>query len=63
MTMELTSAQLDELCARSAAGEGVRAVLAEWGCDDTPTLESLKQHQARLKEAKAEYRRTGGEKA
>ena len=34
----LSPAQLDELCLRSSKGEGVRTVLAEFGCD---TMECL----------------------
>lgn len=48
---------LSELLARSGRGEGVRAVLAEWGLDNDDVLEWLKQHHAALKAAKAEYRR------
>ena len=49
----LTPAQLDELCARSAAGEGVRAVLAEFGCDNDETLLWLQKNaHARLVAAK-----------
>ena len=51
--MTLTPSQLDELCARSSRGEGVRAVLKELGCDDDATLIWLRDnHHARLKEAK-----------
>lgn len=54
--MELTPEQLDELCERSSKGEGVRTVLAGWGCDDDETLEGLKQHHERLKAAKKLFR-------
>ena len=54
--MELTASQLDELCARSAKGEGVRKVLAEWGCDDDHTLIWLRDnHHARMVEAKKKF--------
>ena len=53
--MELTPTQLDDLCLRSSRGEAVRSVLAEWGCDDFETLERLKQHHARLQEAKKAF--------
>lgn len=53
----LTAAQLATLLERSAGGEGVRAVLAEFGCDNDDTLEWLKQHHGKLKEAKREYQR------
>ena len=58
--MELTPQQLDELCDRSSKGEGVRVVLAGFGCNDDlklfETLEWLKQHHKRLQNAKCEYR-------
>lgn len=51
----LTPDQLSTLLARSAGGEGVRSVLAEWGCDNDDTLEWLKQHTVALRAAKREY--------
>lgn len=54
--MKLTDAQLAELCSRSANGEGVRVVLASFGCDDGATILWLKDnHHAALKEAKAAF--------
>ena len=52
----LTDAQLDELCARSANGEGVRVVLAEFGIEENVGLLWLRDnHHARLKEAKKAF--------
>lgn len=52
----LTPEQLDDLCARSAKGEGVRAVLAEFGVDEREGLLWLQTnaHQ-RLKDAKKAF--------
>lgn len=56
--MTLTPAQLDTLCARSAAGEGVTHVLAEWGCNDLETITWLRDnHHSALKAAKQEQKR------
>ena len=55
--MTLTPAQVSELLTRIAGGEGVRAVLAEWGCDDDATLVWLRDnHHADLRAAKVEQR-------
>lgn len=52
----LTPAQLDELCARSAKGEGVRAVLREFGCDTDSTLLWLQKNaHPRLVDAKRAF--------
>lgn len=53
--MELTAAQVDDLCLRSSRGERVRDILAEWGCDDSETLESLKRHHFKLQNAKCSF--------
>lgn len=54
--MTLTPAQLDTLCERSARGEGVRAVLREFGCDDDETLLWLQANaHKRLVNAKQEF--------
>ena len=52
----LTDAQLTELCDRSAEGEGVRAVLREFGVEEGAALEWLRDnHHAALKAAKAAF--------
>lgn len=58
--MPLTDAQLEELLRRSADGEGILAMLKEFGCDDAETMDWLRDnHHDKLKAAKREF----GEKA
>ena len=52
----LSPAQLDELCLRSSKGEGVRTVLAEFGCDTMECLLWLQKNaHGRLVAAKRAY--------
>ena len=54
--MTLTDEQLAELVSRSSNGEGVRSVLASFGCDDGETLVWLRDnHHQALKAAKAAF--------
>lgn len=51
----MTEAQIDELVSRSAAGEGVEAVLASMGLDSDIAIAEIRRHSSagtRLVEAK-----------